>query len=63
MLIDFAPAFQHSIGTYVEGYDNTKISPQTDICRQIDTTTIFGQIISHRKMGIDSSETIYIQVL
>lgn len=58
MLIDFAPAFQHSIGTFDEGYNNTKISPQTDICRQIDTIKIFGQIISHTKMYISSLENI-----
>ena len=40
--LDFAPAFQHSIGMFDEVYNNTKISPQTDICRQIDTITIFG---------------------
>ena len=58
MLIDFAPAFQHAIGTFVEGNNNTKISPQTDICRQIDTITNFGQIISHTKMYISSLENI-----
>ena len=57
MLIDFAPAFQHSIGTFDEGYNNTKISPQTDICRQIVTITI-GQKISHTKMYISSLENI-----